>query len=161
MTSLAEYPAAIVTVALREAGVREATGRNDGVPSRRYQRDPYVEGQLCREVSWCALFVMWVFDQLEGPRLHHSRAQWYQRAAVSALWSAWTGCEVDDPEPGDIIVLNDRGESDPSIGGWHCGIIICVTEDRVVSVDGNWRNRVDVVCRERDLDKIVGYLRIR
>lgn len=153
-----------VEVALREVGVREASGRNDGVPSTRYQQDPW-DPSICRRVPWCSIFLLWVFDQVEdGPRLYHTRKQWYRFARVARLWEHWEGCAIREglaPEPGDLLVMNARGQSDPSATGWHIGITLASTSDRVVTIDGNWKNRVDLVSRPRADPRIVGYLRIR
>jgi hypothetical protein len=158
--TLSEHAAALVTTALREVYVKEATGRNDGVPSLRYQKDPYRDG-IYRSVPWCAYFVMWVFDQVDGPKLHHSRRQWWEQGSVKTLYENWAGCEVDEPEPGDLIVINKRGASDPSPTGWHIGLVVAVTEDKVLSVDGNWGNMVDTVVRHLYAPEIVAFLRIR
>ena len=150
-------PAAI---AIGEVGTKESTNRNDG-PVQKYQLDPY-NSSYVRRVPWCALFVIWCFDQTGGwPKLHHLRTEWWAFANVLTMWDHWEGCSIiGTPTVNDIVVFDRRGNSDFGPGG-HAGIVIGVSNEHVVSVDGNWNNKVSVVTRRLDDPSILGYLRIK
>lgn len=159
-------------VALSQVGVAEATGNNDGVPSLRYQENPWWrpgddEKLRYRQDPWCGMFAMWCYRASDWGPFERRQKFWWLFAGVDNLWNsgvAW-GWRVPLPVPGDILVLNRRGRSDLGSGG-HCAIVVDVDLEPgarnggfVTTVDGNWENTVARVTRTVDLAEIVGYLR--
>jgi peptidoglycan hydrolase-like protein with peptidoglycan-binding domain len=117
---------------------------------------------------WCALACSaWI-------RLGTGAASWEatpmgrQLARVRSTpgvwsWEGWArGARVwsETPEVGAVHVMGRRGSasdgsSDPTAG--HCGLVVEVRGDRVVTIDGNVGDRVSRV--ERPLGTVLGYVR--
>lgn len=122
--------------ALIQLGVREATGRNDGDPSKLY-----ADGE---QIAWCAAFVRTAFEKTGNP-LPGNR--WTIRAVATmrdelakagALLSPGT-----KPARGDIIGFRTRVGSDAG-GGNHVGLVVEVLGDRVRTIEGNVGNAVAI-----------------
>lgn len=151
-----------VDVALSQIGVREATGKNDGVPSERYQADPYAPG-VFRAVPWCALFVLWCYRVSDWGPLDRTRRQWYRWANSLNLARALEPFRVDPltAQPGDVVVWAHRLESDSptGLGSGHTGLITSgrLPSDTWETVEGNLSNRV--VLKSRALDDTFGVFR--
>lgn len=114
-----------------EAGVREATGNNDGVPAVRYnfgERKP-----------WCAAFVAWCFDQadvhLPGNIRRLASVDYMERQLQAR------GARVRSPEPGDIVTFRHRAGSDAGPGR-HVGIVEDIEGRVLVTIEGNMGDRV-------------------
>lgn len=145
----------VVDVALSQLGVREKTGHNDGIPFERYA--------LPKEapLPWCARFVRWCFAQmghgLPGNPYEIGSVTAMQRAFVDA--GAWMGPDVT-PRRGDVVLFTERGLSDKDRHGHHVGIVVRVDDDgRLMTVEGNWGDRVAEVVRRVDSPDIWGYAR--
>lgn len=132
-----------VAVAELAAGVvEEPLGSNRGVPFTRYAFLGEEPG------AWCARFVRWCYitagQRLPGNRwlignVMEMRDALAEHGGVLPVGVPW--------EPGDLLFWKDRGASDAHIGGHHVSILRRVELDRIRTVDGNWRNRVDDVVR--------------
>ena len=132
-----EQRARVLDVAQSQIGVREDTGRNDGVPASRY-----ADG---RREPWCADYVIWVYEtaglSLPGDRRLLPWVQYLEdQMRQHAYWAP--SCDVY-PETGDIIFFRARGKSDRGRGR-HCGIVEwCDNILEVVgTIEGNTRNCV-------------------
>lgn len=115
------------------AGVREATGRNDGVPAERYN-----EGE---RKAWCAAFLRWCFERAGTPlpgRRHLLPSVAYLEGALLAR-----GARVERAIPGAIVAFVGRGASDAGPGR-HVGIVESYDPeaDKITTIEGNTGNRV-------------------
>ncbi len=111
----------VVEAYTSQLGVREATGRNDGLDVEKYLSST----GLGKGFAWCAAFVNWAHQQCgySGPR-------------AAAAWSpAWfpTSKLVTHPLPGDVF-----GIYFPSKGRIaHVGFIDKWEGNRAYTVEGN------------------------
>ena len=109
----------LVSIALREVGVLELTGRNDGVRVGEYQK----AGGCVKGDPWCAAWVSWV----------------YKEAGYAAPRTCWSPDLfparrlVKEPEPGDVLGI--YMESMGRIG--HCGVVQRMRGDWCTSIEGN------------------------
>ena len=121
-----------LAAARSQLGVREATGRNDGIPAQRYSNG--------RREPWCANFVAWSFrqagKQLPGNQRSLASVQ-YMEDQMKKAGRFHRGV----PKPGDIIFFKNRGNSDRG-GGRHVGIVERVANGRVYTIEGNSSNAV-------------------
>lgn len=126
---------------LAEGVVEE--GENRGVPFARYA----LPGE--EPAPWCARFMRFCFAEAGTP-LPGNR--WLIGSVVELFDALKTrGALVplhEEPKPGDLILLHSRGQSDPGRGN-HVGIVEEVRADAVVSIDGNWGDKVSRVTRRR------------
>lgn len=145
----------VVREAVRDLGVREATGHNDGEPAALYMRGD--------RLAWCAAAV-WT---------------WHRRAGVRIPWGYWPSRNVAvfetqaqragkwflptrTPEPGDCVFYEWRMESDDGPGGRHMGIVESVdTLSGVLhTIEGNVGNEVRRCTRHLDSPSITGFARL-
>lgn len=124
----------VLTVARGELGVREATGRNDGVPARRYMRGD--------RLPWCAGLCLYVLDQVGISDVDY----WFMRSVANfERYAEERGAWVhpsEIPVPADLFFLNGRSRSDPGRGR-HMGVVERVDMGRGVltTIEGNVSNR--------------------
>jgi len=117
--SIARYRMEVVRTAVKELGVREQSGRNDGVQVEKFLK---IVGLLKGE-PWCAAFVSWVFHEVgfEKPRTGWSPALFpASRLARSAL-------------PGNVIGIYFPDKKRIA----HVGLIEKENGDWLVSIEGN------------------------
>lgn len=136
--------------ALRElaAGVREATGRNDGIPAQRYNHG--------EAKPWCAAFVAWCFREAGQPlpgQRHKLPSVDYMERQLRKF-----GAQVASPAPGDIVCFLWRMDSDTGPGR-HVGIVEAVRAPLVATIEGNVRNRVMARTHEIAHRSITGFYR--
>lgn len=143
----------VVDIAASQVGVYEQPV-NGGTPMERYAlpgEDP---------LPWCARFVRWCFSQaghrLPGNPYEIASVTTMQRELAAA--GAWLGRDCA-PRRGDLVLLNERGQSDARMGGRHVGIVASADATWVVSIDGNWRDAVRRVTRELSSTDIWGFAR--
>jgi len=112
----------VVKIAQNEVGVREASGRNDGLKVEAY----LASVGLHRGDPWCAAWVSWVFKQAGYPS---PRTGWSPDLFPSKRL-------VKVPEPGDVfgIYFSDLGRIA------HCGLVEKFHHDLVYSLEGNTNN---------------------
>lgn len=157
----------VVTIAITQLGVTEATGHNDGVPSERYMGG--------RSEPWCAWFAAWCYREagapLPGDRIGHagpggespiaSVAELERRIKLAARFSAAPLGRV--PEPGDLVFFADRAGSDHGGGAVqrHVGIVELVTDGdagaTLHTIEGNIANKVCRRVHRLDDPRITGY----
>lgn len=140
MTFSSRANADILSVATQEIGRGEQGGNNKG----KYVRE-YLNGK--EGLPWCAGFVSYCCKKagLNVP---------YLLGAKSFLKY---GQGVSDPKPGDIIVFSRQG-------GGHVGIVEKVTEDSIVTIEGNTGEYPSVVKRisyqKGKMSNLLAYRRI-
>lgn len=137
-------------VARSQVGVREATGRNDGLPANRYSNG--------RREPWCANFVAWSFRQAGTPLPGNQRSLasvQYMEDQMKANGMFHRGT----PQPGDIIFFANRGGSDAGRGR-HVGIVERVENGRVHTIEGNSSNSVRRRSYDLNNPRISGYGRV-
>lgn len=130
-----------------QIGVRERTGRNDGVPAQRYSQG--------RKEAWCANFVSWAHRKAGKPLPGNQRSL----ASVQYMEDQMkkTGAfHKGTPKPGDIIFFKNRGQSDRG-SGRHVGIVERVSGGRVHTIEGNSGNRVRRRSYDLNNARISGY----
>lgn len=130
-----------------QLGVREATGNNDGIPSKRY-----MDG---RKEPWCANFVSWAFRQTGHPLPGNQRSLasvQYMEDQMKKAGKFHRGT----PAAGDVIFFKNRGGSD-SGPGRHVGIVEKVENGYVYTIEGNSSNGVNRRKYKLDNGRIAGY----
>lgn len=161
-------------VALSQRGIFEATGKNDGIPAKRYMK-----GDM---LAWCAGFCLFcnevsddvcVFD-IDGDGLIEPAdvRRWYEMRSVTAfmarakeqgIWLPTLTIEdLDALMPNDFIFQGNTA-SDVGVVGSHMGILAEKHPDRFVVIEGNYANTVATVVHKRDplVKKFVGAARPR
>lgn len=140
---------ALISVARRELGVREATGRNDGPRVAEYLR--YTG--LAPGHEWCAAFVSWCYGQVGlveprtpwSPALFPARRVVWNRSDTRDRTADPAGNRTIDPRPGDVfgIWVREKGR----IG--HAGLIERwdATDHWCVTIEGNHQDAVRRVRR--------------
>lgn len=96
--------------------------------------------------AWCAYFASWVTQRAGVPI--GSRGRGIGRTADIATWARRTGRWHHTPKPSNLIVM-----------AGHVGIVEKVFADHtLLSIDGNWSNRVTRVRRR--WSEALGYVRV-
>lgn len=157
----------IVEIARGELGVREATQRNDGLPSVRYMGG--------REEPWCGHFVAWCARQAGTPLPRDTPARagaggenpiasvaFLERTMQRAgRWRARASSAVPSytPRPGDLVFFVDRAGSDRGRGPEqrHVAIVESADETLVHTIEGNIGHAVVRRVHRRDDPRITGY----
>lgn len=155
-----------IDVAVTQMGVHERTGRNDGIPAERYMRGD--------ELAWCAGFVMWCFDQGDGPSIYRRDAEFWPYRKVSTMCRGlkdrglFLGPRVL-PQRNDIVFFGNRMNSD-SGPGTHVAIVEDVEPDPgrftdrlgyvIRTIGGNESDKVKRSLHAWPDDRIVGFARM-
>lgn len=89
-------------------------------------------------VPWCVIFLCWVFDQA-GERMAFFGGRKTASCSILLRWYKEQGLTVpvEDVQPGDIVLLNFHGKSDPE----HCGLVTGVTDSKIL-VDNRVAERI-------------------
>lgn len=103
--------------------------------------------------AWCAIFVCWCAHQTglsdeAFPRFALCVDDSYPTSGSRQFkdMGRWEGRDYT-PEPGDLIFLSQG----------HVGLVESVTETEIVSIDGNWGDRVQRVTRPLGDSSIAGF----
>jgi hypothetical protein len=146
---------ALLKVISDEVGIKELTGKNDGVPSERYMGG--------RQEPWCAHFIAWAFRQIDLPLpgdVEPTKKRANPLASVAFMERVFKEAEwfYMEPKPGDVIFFTNRGLSDRGPGR-HCGIVEHVdpVARRLVSIEGNVSNMVKRVTHSFASVRVSGY----
>ena len=133
-------------------------------------------------VEWCAIFVSWLFKQIEGVDKYikiSAIAGEIPRASVAAGLGTWYEDECTDPstvpQPGDVIVFDPHyngtytpypKHSEDKYYSSHVGYVYKVDDTYVYTVEGNSGDRVRAKqysrkthCQTIGLQGINGYFR--
>jgi len=150
-------------IALTQLGVKEATGKNDGIPAERYMSGD--------EFPWCAGFVVWCNNHSDDEDLTPTLKDDYSLRRVQTFEDRMKERGKFFTDRGavranDIVFFKQRGNSDPGAGR-HMGVVrdvygpnILASTKRLRTVEGNTSNAV----MEREYfigdDYITGFARI-
>jgi len=125
-------------IAEDEIGIKEVKGDKHHPRILEYH-DTTTLGNWARsrdETPWCSSFINWCVTKsgLEGTN-----------NALARSWALW-GVEVDEPMPGDIVVLKRRKRGSDAItgsrAGYHVGIWVRASRGRLRLLGGNQRDAV-------------------
>jgi hypothetical protein len=148
--------------AITQIGVKEATGRNDGIPAERYNHGD--------ELPWCAAFVVWCFKQAGTP-IHTTRGEEWTFRSVDNMREALTARGYQfgrrlRPRRNDLIFFempSMRGDTKPSPTPKHVGIVERVQKQNgtvyVHTIEGNTGNAVKRRVYQMTDPRIVCYAR--
>jgi len=147
-----------IDIAITQLGICETTGKNDGIPAKRYMRGD--------ELAWCAGFLLFCNEESDDPDITPDDWTYYALRSVKTFQAHLEkhGCFLprDYASPGrnDFIIFGGTA-SDVNVKGHHIGIVEKVENGRVHTVEGNTSNKV--ARRSYDLkDKtILGYGRVK
>lgn len=143
----------VVSLALAEVGYLEKASNKDLDSKKanagsgnytKYSRDMDKLGYFNypkQRVSWCAVFVHWLFVQCFG--MANAQTMLYCGAKSSAA-GCWLGADCfrrnnaffSSPKVGDQIFFGKRGDEE------HTGIVVDIKGGRVYTVEGNLNNAV-------------------
>jgi len=104
----------VIEIARLELGVTESPpGSNRVKYWEKY--DPAYQGQ-----PWCVIFLCWLFDQA-GERMAFFGGGKTASCSILLRWYREQGLTVpvEEVQPGDIVLLNFHGKSEPE----HCGLV--------------------------------------
>jgi hypothetical protein len=141
--SAATAGAAIARIAgaeLRRGSTEAPRGSNAGPDVARYRAATAGAGAGS---PWCAYFVSWVARAAGHPIGRAGRG--VSSAAELAGWARREGRWSSRPVVGSLLVLPE-----------HVGVVVAVGRGAVVSVDGNWSDRVTKV--RRSAGEAIGYV---
>ena len=160
-------PLDVISIALTEVGYREkASGAALDDPMAnagggnwtRYARDLAAAGYYNGDkngYAWCDVFVDWCFFRAygakEGQRIQCQTGDLGAACIYSAQYYMMQGRFDQNPKPGDQVFFNVNGQ----IG--HTGVVVEVTGDSIVVVEGNSSNRVQKLSYARSDSRIAGY----
>lgn len=110
------------------------------------------------DAAWCAMFISWCARQAQIPRYILNSAA---RAMTDGLNGTMDYCfhiqyynkDYYTPKTGDLIFFNDGIQYNWS----HVGLVVEVTEDEVITVEGNKLNAVRMGRYPLDHETIRGY----
>lgn len=120
----------MIEIAKSQLGVKEATGRNDGVPAQRFMRGD--------QLPWCAGFVLWVYEEAGIPL----PGNFWKNRAVNTLFKTMrqSGMEVRVPAIGGLVFFSrDHNQAGPT---GHVEIVIGVEKGAIRTIGGNVANAV-------------------
>ena len=134
----------IVDIAVREIGVREATGHNDGKRVEEY----LAYTGLGKGHAWCAAFVSWCYGQagLAVPRNAWS-------PALFPLARRYTAQQINQGNVRQADLFAIYSSSLQRIN--HVGIVRKKESNWILTVEGNVDNRV--LCKRRPLATIYAF----
>lgn len=134
-----------LSLAKKEVGVKETTGKNDGPRIRYYQENiSWLENQ-----PWCASFVSRMFldacKELGKPRLftHNASAAGFIKLAKQLNWKV-----TSKPKTGALFIL---GLNNSETYADHVGFVAEVLPDgKYTTIEGNYSNAVSSIVRKVD-----------
>ena len=136
----------IINIASAELGIREASGKNDGLRVEEYLR--YTG--LGKGYEWCAAFVSWVYGQagFSAPRNPWSPAL-FPKAKTYWNQGKFVNLRIrDSVSKADVFGI--YGTAVKRIN--HVGLVKDLSRDYLLTVEGNSNNRVE--SRRRHLRTI-------
>lgn len=126
-----------VRAAVLQVGVRETGGSNRGPRITAYRRAVTGHGEKAWKAEpWCADFVSWAWRRAGVPIGFGGRGSDYvpELVAWASFNSRWHRARDGyRPRPGDLVVYG-RAE--------HIGMVGAVRAGRIVTIEGNWSDRV-------------------
>ncbi len=137
----------MVDKARSQLGIKEATGKNDGIPATRYMGGD--------TLPWCAGFVLWVYKESGLPL----PGNWWKNRAVNALFKTMreSGMETKRPALGGLVFFHrDHSAAGPT---GHVEIVVDIHKDGYgfTTVGGNVGNAVRKSYYSRLDKRIAGF----
>ena len=104
------------------------------------------------DTPWCACYVSWALVEagVSGPVDH---TKWYANVDE---FMAHFGTLQTAPNPGDLVFFDwipEDGVQDPQ----HVGVVLTVTDDYIITIEGNSAGRVAMRRYPKNDDRILGY----
>lgn len=145
-----------IDIAIRELGIREATGRNDGIPAKRYMRGD--------ELAWCAGFGLFCNEESDDQDITPDDWSYYAQRSVKTMVKHFQKnggfiAASFEPKRNDFIFFGHTA-SDVGIQGSHVGIVEFVKDGWVHTIEGNTSNMVARRKYKLTDKTIVGYGRV-
>ena len=139
---------AVLQIAKWQIGVMESPAGSNRV---KYAADYGLNGY-----AWCMMFVWWVF--------HEAGFNLRKTASCTELTNAYKAAGqwvTSGFKPGDIVMFDFSGKKKITE---HCGIVVEVNSDNIVTIEGNTAvgndaNGGAVMRRQRRLDLVTGACR--
>lgn len=170
-----------LAIAITQLGVREATGRNDGIPAKRYMRGD--------QLAWCMGLQLYCFDKADSPDLWDvslgpdagSDSDYWKLRSCETAWQYLHDREVTIqrlvvPSPQDLVFFYERMDSDPTQPSHrrrisHVGMVEWSEPvpgqhvqghqiHKLHTIEGNVGDRVDRRVRQWPDRRIAGFARI-
>ncbi len=137
----------LLTVAINEIGVKEIKGSKHNERILEYAKESHFSWVKDDETAWCSIFLNWVAKQAGLVT---------SKSAAARSWLN-VGFEVQNPEPGDVVVFWRKSLS--SHFG-HVGIYLGYSSDgsRVYVLGGNQGDSVSI--SGYGADRILGFRRL-
>lgn len=135
------FKLSVATLLTSQIGVKEKTGKNDGVEVEQYLKSV----GLGKGYAWCQAFLYWGFDNaanalgLKNPMP--------KTAGVLDCWNKSKAFQVKKgarPEPGDVFTM-DFGK-----GQGHAGFVLEVVGEFIHTVEGNTSADPSFPSEDRD-----------
>lgn len=106
--------------------------------------------------AWCMAFVYWCVQEVCND--YKVTNPLLKTGGVLNQWNSRAGLHVSTPQPGDVFIM-DFGK-----GLGHCGFVIEVKGDSVVTIEGNTNDEASregyiVSQKKRKISSIKGFLR--
>ena len=148
-----------IDIAIRELGVHEATGKNDGIPAKRYMRGD--------ELAWCAGFVLFCNEESDDQDVTPTDWAYYAQRSVKTMMKhfqdngAFISAKMHGftPMRNDIIFFGHTA-SDVGVVGSHVGLVEFVKDGWVHTIEGNTSNMVARRKYKLTDKSVIGYGRV-
>ena len=145
---------------LLRAARNELGYREEGPNITKYNREYYGENT---PAEWCVIFVWYLFDYLgyndlfyDGGKITSCTNYW--------KWAKTKGTVVDEPKPGDIVLLNWDGLGSKAKVAHHMGIYVGLKGNNIQTIEGNTSTDSDttdrVMLRTRSRKNVCAYIRV-
>lgn len=139
----------LVAVAFGMTGVKEQS-ENLGQMVELFQSSTKTKGQ-----PWCASFIWYCIDKADlyysfVDPIDSNKSTATRSASVMAFWNGSSHMKCD-PKPGSIVCYQMYRGGNPTMLG-HCGVVIAVQGDKLLTVEGN---TTDVTSVDREGDSVV------
>ncbi len=133
------YRKDIVAVALSQVGYHEGGSRSDtgGSSSGNKNYTEYGKNFGLEGDSWCAVFVWWCARQAGVQESVIHKTEWAKTRLQPFECLPFEQCT--DIQPGDIVYVDTSGNDGRED---HVGIVASVSENEIITVEGNSSNKV-------------------
>ena len=145
----------VIGTAQRELGTSEEPDNSN--------RTPYGKWYGMNGVSWCAIFVSWVFNKAGVPLGKIDSLNGYHYCPSALNFFKKMGCVTDDPKPGDLVFFDWQGDKLSD----HTGIFVGWVDKgktEFITIEGNTslKNQSDggqVMERHRFTSRVIAFVK--
>lgn len=150
-------PREILALAVTQLGVHEEPPNSSNVI---YNREYYGGSVNNPALDWCAVFLWWLFGQLDSAALYFGGEKTASCSTLYGYHKAQGQAVSGDYQPGDIVFFNFSGGTAPT----HVGLCESWDGAQVTTIDGNTGNTLEqkggvVLRRTRAKEYIVAAYR--